>query len=66
MNGDLKQDEILKQCKVDLQMAVIKTLLNIMHDDANAARDRLKAAEMLSKISPTIFNESQGGKHEQR
>jgi hypothetical protein len=58
MSKNLEQEAILKKCRVDLQMHVINTLLSIMRDNSYIAKDRIKAAELLSKISSTIFNDN--------
>ncbi len=54
------EKELNKRCLAELQLAVIKTLLNIMHDKSgmSTTTERLKAAELLTKVSPTIFKES--------
>ena len=36
----------------EIQKTVVKTLLSIMNDNSYIAKDRLKAAELLTKISP--------------
>lgn len=51
--------ELNQQCLAELQLAVLKTLLKIMNDPNVFTKDRLKAAELLSKISPTIFKENE-------
>jgi hypothetical protein len=55
------EKELNKRCLAELQLAVIKTLLNIMHDKSgmSTTTERLKAAELLTKVSPTIFKESE-------
>jgi len=53
------KEELNKQCLAELQLDVLKTLLKIMNDPNVFTKDRLKAAELLTKLSPTIFKESE-------